>query len=153
MKKKFNIVDVIIAVFVIAVVVFLVQKFSQTSVLRNETDGSLDVIYTLKVSELMNITADAVPSSGKLYDDEGNFLGTISDKKIANAEVLKLKADGQYTKVTNPDKFDVYLAVESKATLKDEGYFLNGKKNIGVGSVLKVRGSKIEFEAYVVEIS
>jgi len=153
MKKKFNIIDFLVIIFVCVVAVFLFQKSSHNVILKSTSNNSVDIIYTLEIEEIMDLTQKAIPDSGDIYDDEGNFLGSIIKKNVINAEKIKVKSDGTYVKAVIPDKYDVTLTVEANAIIKNEGYFINGKKNIGSGSELKVKAPDVEFLAHVIEIT
>lgn len=152
MKKRFNIVDVLAILFVCAVVVFVVFKFTSSTVLKSENDASKNVVYTVKISEIIESTVEAIPDSGKMYDEDGIEIGEIVSKKVVNAEVNKAMADGTYVKAVNPGKFDVYVDVSAKAVVEKEGYFINGKKNIGAGSTGSFKAKNIELWGYVTNI-
>lgn len=152
MKNKFNIVDLIAILFVCAVVVFVAFKFTNSTVLKSENDGAKDVVYTVKVGEIIDSTVEAIPDSGMLYDTEGIEVGEIISKKVRNAETNRVKADGSYVKVVNPGKYDVFLEVKAKAVVEKEGYFINGKKNFGAGSGATLKAKNIEFWAYITEV-
>ncbi|MBQ2897418.1 MAG: DUF4330 domain-containing protein [Clostridia bacterium] len=152
MKKKFNIIDLIVIVFLCAVILFVAHKFSHNTIVKDNNNNT-DILYTLKIEDIMDLTVKAVPDSGNIYDKDGNALGRIIKKDVSNAEKIKVKADGHYTKAIIPDKFDVLLTVEANAVIKNEGYFIEGKKNIGSGSELTVKAPDIEFLAHVIEIT
>jgi len=152
MKRKFNIVDLIVILFVCAVVVFVVFKLTNSTVLKSDSGNTKDVVYTVKIGEVIQSTVDAVPDSGKLYDEDGTEIGEIVAKTVRNAEVKNVKADGTYVNAVNPGKFDVFLDVSAKAVIEEEGYFINGKKNLGAGSNATLKAKNIEFWAYIVEI-
>lgn len=152
MKNKFNIVDLIAILFVCAVVVFVAFRFTNSTVLKSESESTKDVVYTVKIAEVIESTVNAVPESGKLYDEDGIEVGEIVSKKVINAEVNKMKADGSYVVAVNPGKYDVFLEVEAKAVAEKEGYFINGKKNLGAGSDAAFKAENIEVWAHIAEI-
>ena len=152
MKNRFNIVDLIAILFVCAVVVFVVFKFTNSTVLKSENNSTVDVIYTVDVREVIETTVNAIPDSGKLYDEDGNEVGDIVAKKVKNAEILKLKADGNYVKAVNPGKYDVVLEVSAKAVAEKEGYFINGKKNLGAGSEVTFKAENVEMWSHIADI-
>lgn len=152
MKKKLNIVDIAIILFVCAIVVFLAFKFTNSTVLNNNADNTKNVVYIAKIGEIIKSTVDAIPDSGKLYDVDGVEIGEIVSKKVRNAETNQIKADGSYVGAINPGKYDVFLEVNAEAVAEKEGYFINGKKNFGAGSNAKLKAKNIEFSAYITEI-
>lgn len=153
MKKKFNVIDLIVILFICAVVIFVAFKFTGLATFNNDGANTTGVVYTVKVGEVIQSTADAIPESGKLYDEEGTEIGEIISKKVNNSETNQHKADGSYVKVVNPGKVDVYLEVSADAVVEKEGYFINGKKNLGAGSNARFKAKNIEFEAYVAQIT
>ena len=110
------------------------------------------MIYTVEVKEIIETTANAIPDSGKLYDEDGIEVGEVVSKKVRNAEVIKLKADGNHVKAVNPGKFDVILEVSAKAVAEKEGYFINGKKNLGAGSNATFKAENIEVWSHITDI-
>ena len=160
MKKIFNVIDFIVILFVCAIVVFIGVK---VGVNYNGTgDGSTDivdskfpvkkVVYTVKIGEIIESTAKAIPASSELYDIYDFKLGKVISKKVQNSEVFKLRSDGQYVKTVNPGKFDVFLEVEAEATIKDEGYYVNKKVLMGAGSGATFKAKNVEFWGHIVDI-
>lgn len=152
MKKRLNIIDIAIILFVCAIVAFLAFKFTNSTVLNNNADNTKNVVYTAKIGEIIKSTVDAIPDSGKLYDVDGVEIGEIVSKKVINAETNQVKADGSYVEAINPGKYDVFLEVTAEAVVEKEGYFINGKKNFGAGSGATLKAKNIEFWAYITEI-
>ncbi len=152
MKRKFNIIDFFVVIFICAVICFLCYKFSHITTIGNTYSNAIPIKYTLKIEDIMDLTVKAVPDSGNIYDEDGNALGVIVKKEVTNAVKIKVRSDGQYVKATIPDKFDVLLTVEANVISKNEGYFVDGKKNIGSGSELKVKAPDVEFLAHVMQI-
>lgn len=152
MKRKFNIIDVIITVFVCSVICFIIFKISHTSILNDSQNYAKPITYTIEVKNIMEMTVNAIPDSGDIYDKEGNYIGKVIKKEKTTAKKIMQKSDGEYVNAEIPDKFDVILTVEANAVVKNEGYFIDGKKNIGSGSEVHVKGPNIEFIANIVEI-
>ena len=157
MNKKFNVIDLIVLLFVCAVVVFVGYKFVLKDAFSKDNLSkskfpTKDVICTVKVGEVIESTAKALPSSGMLEDVYGTEVGKVLSKKVVDSEVIQLKSDGQYVKVVNPGKKDVYLEVEAEATIKDEGYYIASQISLGSGSGATLKAKDIVFWGYIIDI-
>ena len=157
MNKKFNIIDFVVLLFICAVIAFVGFKFVYKDTfskdnISNSKFTAKDVVCLIKVGEVIDTTAEALPSSGEIYDESGDVIGEVLSKKVVDSEVIKVKNDGRYVKVTNPGKKDVYLEVKAQATVKDEGYYINQKVNMGAGSGATFKAKNIEFWGYIVTI-
>ena len=144
MKKKLNIFDLFVAVCVLCLLCFVGYKFmhNQSGTLSAQMQKA---IYTVSVEDLKDVTADAIPENGPLYDEDGVSMGTIIGKETSNARILTETATGDYQVIENPDKNDVVITVEVEGIQKDEGFFFGGNKQFGVGSRLLMDANKITF--------
>ena len=150
--KKFNILDLFIVLFVVALVAFLGMRFLLDGSIISKSEDVDKVVYKVIVKDLRDVTAEAIPSSGEVNNDTGLRLGEITDKKITPAKILLQTKDGSYDIVERSGRFDVEITLESEGVQKDEGFFIEGKKNYVVGSEIYVDAYKITFKGEIIKM-
>ena len=150
--RKFNILDLFIVLFVVALVSFLGIRFLSGGVIINKGEEFDKVVYKVIVQNIRDFTAEAIPSNGEVSDDTGFRLGKITDKKITPAKILLQTKDGSYDIVERSGRFDVEITLEGEGVQKDEGFFIDGKKNCVVGSELLIDADKVLFEGEIVKM-
>ena len=138
MKKRFNILDLFVILFVICLVAFLAVKFTTSS--------------GIVVRDIKGITANSIPESGALNDETGASMGTIVSKNVEKARVLLQTEDGSYDIVENKNKFDVTIKAKVTGVQKTEGFFFEGKKSFGVGSEVFVEAGNISFQGKILKM-
>ena len=146
-KRKFNVLDVFIILFVVCLISFLAVRFTSIDKFKA---GEGDIAeYEILVRDIKAVTAEAIPENGEIYDDTGVHLGTIIGKEMRNAEILLQTEDGTYDIVENDNKYDVTVKVTVSGVQKNEGFFFEGKKSYGVGSGVFVEAGNISFQGKV----
>ncbi len=150
--KKFNILDLFIVLFLVALVSFLGIRFVSGGVIINKSENFDNVVYKVIVRNIRDFSAEAIPSSGEVNNDAGFRLGEIIDKKVTPAKILLQTKDGSYDIVERSGRFDVEITLKSKGVQKDEGFFIEGKKNCVVGSELYIEADKILFNGEIVKM-
>lgn len=150
MKKRFNILDLFVILFVICLVAFLAVKFTTSSGIVSV--GSDVAEYEIVVRDIKAVTANSIPESGALYDETGASMGTIVSKNVEKARVLLQTQDGSYDIVENKNKFDVTIKAKVTGVQKTEGFFFEGKKSFGVGSEVFVEAGNISFQGKILKM-
>lgn len=150
---KVSIIDLLILLFVIVAIVATVYKF-QFSTHKDVNTAEGKIVYTLKVQGVRDFTADQFAAGDEVYDKESNkAIGTIAEVRKEGAEEFVNMADGTFVMQDIPNKYDVYLTIESDARITDEGYFANGTKQIGAYSNLNIYTQKVEVYAQVQDVA
>lgn len=146
---KVSIIDLLILLFVIVAVIATVYKF-QFSAHKDVNTAEGQIVYTLKIQGLRDFSARQFAVGDEVYDKESNkAIGKITAVQPEGAEEFVNMADGTFVMQDIPNKFDVYLTIESDARITDEGYFANGTKQIGAYSTLNIYTQKVEVYAQV----
>lgn len=150
---KISIIDLLILVFVIVAVAATAYKF-QFSAHKDVNTANGQIVYTLKVQSIRDFSADQFAVGDAVYDKESNKeIGKIAQIRKEDAEDFVNMADGTFVMQDIPNKYDVYLTIESDARITDEGYFANGTKQIGAYSNLNVYTQKVEVNARVQDVA
>ena len=149
-KKKFNIIDVIAVVLILAVLAFVVYKLANRG--SGEVGGepqTITVNYTVKCEgvdkSLYENCKKHLPSqlmaSGELYDGQVN--------SVSEEDYYVLDAAGNWVK--DPDHVSLYFQVEANIPKQDVMTTEIGKQEVRVGkSDYILKSEYIEFQDCVI---
>ncbi len=146
-KLKFNIIDFLIIVAIVALVVVFVFRGGLVDKI-----SSLDSVieYTVKVSDIQSGSFFLVEEGDVLYsDDDDRVLGKITSKKSAPAEMYTILSNGEIVKSEKPDRIDMYLTVEASGTVDEDGCMIDGNFFVGSGKNISCYTHKLYFNAEV----
>lgn len=111
---KVNIIDVLIILFIVAVVVLGVLKYTKEKgpVFANQnTDIELDILFR----EMYGDFEDELNVGEPLFDNtSGQYLGEIVDKQLKPAVKEVERADGSIVVSEVPGRWDIYITVACK---------------------------------------
>ena len=109
--------------------------------------------YQVMVSDVRMVSVDALQIGNKVFDeDTKEYLGIIVDKEIKPCQLNLLKNDGTYVKAEKPDRYNVIITVEATGIVNNEGYIINGKREIKRGLEQKLVTRVIAPNATVLDI-
>lgn len=155
MKKKFNIVDVVIILLIVfAVVAGAVYFKSINSKDNNMANDTIKLNFVIEVNNLTENMANAYKEGQKiLFNDYGDCEGII--KKV---EVLPYKIWTKNTKIGEvliteiPGKYTAQITVETDA-VKTDNEFICKKDRINIGKSIpfKVKGAAAE-SCYIIDL-
>ena len=148
---KINIVDMGVILLIILAAVSVGYKLTR----EKEIERKEAVIsYTLCVEGVRDQSFRAISQKSEVYQAEtGEDLGVISDIEKENAKKLVQKADGEYAVATYPDKFDLYITIESPGTVTQDGYFTQSGKKILYGDTIGISNGYSQMFGVVENIS
>lgn len=148
-KMKFNAVDVIIVIAILAVVA--VFGYSQIKG-RTETTRGKSIEMQLMTEEVSDFVADQLEIGDTVTDDGTNAeLGTITDIQTDDAVSYAVDSEGNYVKTSKPDYQKVTITTEVKGSEYEHGAILGGTK-YSVGHSLTVRAGKAKIYLRVYDI-
>ena len=150
-KIKFNSIDFLILLVIIAAIVSVVFRSSLkdeiASIRSNET-----VVYTLRINNLQKESFNYVNLDDKLYaSSDDKFLGTIIEKSSRPAETYIALDNGEIKKTYIPDRIDVMLTVECPGMVTEEGCMLDGNYFIASGSYISAYTNLLTFSFEVTD--
>ncbi len=156
MKSKFNIIDAVILIIIVAVVVagvFAYFKLSDKDVAVN------DVTKINFVVEVNNLTETGVESFKSTVGKAVTFGATSSGSGvIKNIEITPFirwtqnREDGEYIKTEVPGRFTVNVTIESSVQKSDTA-FVSGSETVTVGKKMPFNSKGAAFEeGYIVNM-
>ncbi|MBQ2679984.1 MAG: DUF4330 domain-containing protein [Firmicutes bacterium] len=150
-KRKFNIVDIIIIVIIICVIVAggkVFRKFSSGSKGGNET-----VYFEFMGTKVRYEGANKVKPGDKVYNSTNStYLGVVDHVEVTPYyEPVFDPTEGIYEEVELPNKCNVDIFVESNGYVTDSGVFPEGQE-LKVGQEFFLKGKGYAFEGYIVGV-
>ncbi len=151
-KTKFNIIDFIIILLVIASVggiyvrYNLIDKIGVNAQLKN-----YEITFIAK--ELRYTSLNAFEKDANVRDRiNGNSIGVFKEIETTSpSSVYVTKSDGVIEKLYYPEntKIDVKGKIIVRGIMTDTGFLLDGKHYIGTGTTLKVSTEKLDIDISV----
>lgn len=150
---KINVVDLLIIVLLVFAASATVYKF-KFSAHSDVNDSNIKIEYVLKVRSVRNYTVDAIKKGTEIYDEEsGDFLGVVSDVKSEEAMDYIGRNDGKIFYSEKPERYDVYITVESDARVIGGSFFANGKREINKYSNIAINAQNFSCTSEVQSVS
>ena len=143
-KRKPNIVDILILVVIVALAALAVFKFGVVN--KQEATGVGDAaktrIITAFIDEVRMPTVNALHEGDKIFVEKtGICIGTITEVSHKPYRKGVIAADGTVKQVEYPDYYSINLTIEGPVVEKEEGYFVEGvvelKTNSKMNTVTK----------------
>ena len=141
-KHKFNIIDLIFIVIVIAGLVFVGYKVIGHRAEAKLSEKYVITYYSLEIPEFLT---QRIESGDLILDDADNTpLGTVIDKKVEDSIVYTTNDDGQIVVSTKPNYKSIKIYGEVDASEFSNGIMVEGNKyGIGHTSTMRVGDTKL----------
>lgn len=148
---KLNLVDLGIILLLILAVLAVGYKVMRERFLDRE---SAILHYTLCVEGVRNQSVQAIQQKSKnIIDAETKDpLGDIISVTPVPAAKIVQKANGEYTKASYPDKYDLYITIETKGIVSKDGYFTESGKKILYGDTIGINNDYSQMFGVVEDI-
>lgn len=150
---KINIIDlcVILAVVIgiagVAVSVYSIKNnASLTDVFKSDKSEEVTLEVGLLLKEVRDITRDAIIVGDEVFTTTEDEISLGKIKKIQSEPSTRniLTFDGDVYNTVIPDKYDVTVYVETKATKNEKGYSLSKDVNILFGKYYEIKTTTIK---------
>lgn len=134
---KLNLVDLGIVLLLILAVAAVGYKVVRERFIERETAV---INYTLCVEGVREQSVKAINMVHEDVIDAENddALGDIVDVIAEPAAKIVQKADGEYTKAFYPDKYDLYITIQTKGIVSKDGYFTDSGKKLLYGDTIGI---------------
>ena len=144
-KIKFNAIDFLILLVIIAAIVSVVFRSSLkdeiASIRSNET-----IEYTIRITNVQKQSYDIIDLDDKLYaSSDDKFLGTVVEKSSRPAETYIALVNGDIKKTYIPDRIDITLTLECPGRVTEEGCMIDGNYFIASGSYISAYTNLLSF--------
>lgn len=133
-KHKFNIIDILIVLLILILILVASIRFGNYNKTNDDTAKIDNFAYELKISGVRNYTIDAFEIGDILYDTQTSAeIGKIVKKDYRETKSYEATKNGKLKEVTVPNRFDLFLMVETEGIIDDSGYFAGRTVEIKVG--------------------
>ena len=150
-KLKFNLVDVIFILVLLAGVVFVALRLGGKNVAPSH-DASEEYIITFYTSDTADFIANRLRVGSPLTDDSITLdLGTLVDFETGPARINSTASDGHQVISDREGYSSVYLMCRVRGADNGFGITVDGQK-LGVGHTTVVRAREAKFWATVYDI-
>lgn len=142
-KLKFNILDVVIILFVVAVLVGVALRSNllDSTVAKSSSVG---IDFSVKIENVRHYTYEAIEVGETFYDKEtGNALGKITDVALVPYSTTVTLSDGTIISREVPDKYNMIISVKGVGKVSDEGYYINGNRLVSPNGSIDISTQKV----------
>ena len=143
MKKKFNLIDALVILVVIAVVAFIGIKLSNGFV---EKPLELEKFqYTFHVEEMPDYVKDYIKEGDTASSaDNNDVFGVVTGKTFGDAEIYTENAEGKVIKSTKEGHSSADIVIEGEALQTPSGVKLDkGVYGVGHSMAIKIGNAKV----------
>lgn len=151
-KRRFNIVDIIIIVIIICAIAVGVRVFRRFS--SDASKGTQTIYFEFLGKEVRYEGANKVKVGDKVYNSTNStYIGVVDRVDVSPYfETVFNPVTGENAQVEIDHKCDVDITVKSDGYVTDEGFFPEGQ-NLRVGQEFFLKGKGYAFEGYIVGVS
>ena len=147
---KINVIDLALIVLIIAAGAFVGVKFFGNSSADTQT---LECSYVVKIENIKETSLKYLKAGDTLYNDDNAFMGVIEkEPEYVNATEIAIKNDGSYAEAELPERVDVLLTIRGEGMKNSNGFYLDGKVALLLGTDRFFKADDIDFTATIVEI-
>ncbi len=155
-KRKFNIIDFLLILIVIAVIASAAYIFFPSSIIRNITaDKTEEIQYTLELTGVDEEYLESIKEGDTVLDSVSKSnIGTVDavDFGIQHTELVYSESNKAGVLSPVSGKYNVIVTVSAAAKYKEgEGYSVNGTR-IAVGEKINARFPNYICECYCISI-
>ena len=137
-KRKFNLIDLLLLVLVIAAVLALVLRGNLARQIGLEHKGETAEV-TLSLSALETSEANLFKEKNTLSDPAtGEVFGVIKSVRAENALVYTLNDRGELVRAFDTAKKDLTVVLEATGTQTEKGFLLNASTYASPGDTIRV---------------
>lgn len=156
-KMRFNAIDLIFVIAVLAIVAaFVIRQVSTSgSFVEMSKEGDIPVMFEIEVK------VSGIQEESKNYIELGDIVGDMTGKKYAQIKKLNiLPAEGYYVtesgeikRLSIPGKIDAYITLECMGKIRDNTMFMSNGTFINVSDQLGLYLQKIDIYGYITSIN
>ncbi len=149
-KHRFNIVDLVLIVTLIAAVAGIAIRYNLASSIGRAEDTAL---VTVVVRDLKKDFVSAVVEGDTYYyQQSGNPFGVLKQFETKPAKGEYTALDGTAGRAEYANRVDVYAKIEISGYHTDGGFMVGGTSYVGCGSSVLIRSPHLETEFLVLDI-
>ena len=150
-KHRFNIVDFLIIVLVIAAVVSVIQRANVSDVFLAQERVTVE--YSFILENIRDTTAEYFAKDTDLFfQSNEDFAGKLVEFSEEPYEVYITLNDGSIAKTTVPEKKNITGKIRVEVKKTEDGYFLEDNYFLAPGCVMYLKFDMIFFSITVLDV-
>ena len=151
-KGKFNIIDVLVILLLIAVVIGIAVRFGSSVTTAVKSDEEFE--YVVKVESVRQYTVDALNKKGKITDKKSELdLGEIVSVETEPAKFLSEKSNGEMVYASQPDRFTAYVTIKTQGKESDNSYITADSNELSVGRVTEIFSKYVHTSGKIMSVT
>ncbi len=153
LKKKFNIIDFLLIVLIIAALISVLLRNDVTSTL-NVGQKMTDVEFTFIVENIRDISCDKF-AEGKefLLQSNDKSIGTLTSYEVLPYEQFMELSSGEIVKSQVPNRYTLKGTVKTQVYKGEDGYYLEDNVFLSPGSTFYVKFDILYFMISVISVN
>lgn len=151
-KARFNVIDLLIILALIAVAVGILLRYNITDKLGVKAD-SIEVELTFRISDMRASSRDCFKVGDRFtWETNGASLGELTSIEFKAAEAVVELADGSAALTYSETRIDAFGTLRVSGTMTDEGFMLGGTQFISPGKDVAMNNGKIYVIAVIEDL-
>jgi|GEM_PF-3877929 hypothetical protein len=155
-KKKLNVIDYVIIILIIAAIGVAAYLLKSTLNQHSQGNDASTVTFEVFLQEQNTYMGEAVQAAiGEelLLSQKEKDYGTLKDVKVEPAKrAVQDKVSGTFREEALPNKYDITLVIEAKATVSDMGISI-GQAPVRTGTQMVVGNKAFAAAGYIFNIT
>jgi hypothetical protein len=150
-KGKFNVIDLLVILLLIAVVIGICVRFGSKVTTAVKSDEEFE--YVVKLDSVRQYTIDALEKKGKLSDKKATVdLGEIVSVESEPAEFLSETADGRMVYAEQPERYTVYVTIKTRGKESDNSYITADSNELSVGRTTEIYSKYVHTSGQIMSV-
>lgn len=151
--KKFNLLDAVLIVFVIALTAIFALKFAGADIITAGGEYK-EIEFVVRAEQIRDFCKDEIKVGQSFCVEENKDIkGVVTNVEVMPAKTEILKDNGTVVIAEVKDRYDVNITIKSEGVQKNDGFYLYGKYAANVGSVRLFRTGYVVFEGVISQIN
>lgn len=140
MKIKFNWIDALIIIFIIALGIGVFSYFRKPN--ATITVEKTPIKVTVRVDKVLMETVNGI-NVGDIFKDKdtNQVFGKVIDKKVTEAYEMVETGDGRVVKAVIPNRHSVFVTLEGEAIVTDD-YIRVGGRDVRIEGTIELKSTK-----------
>ncbi len=157
-KTRFNFIDVVILLIVLAIIGAAIYLVATDLAATNASRQTANMTFTVRLSALEGDALSLIADGVTVKDSaNGNVIGTIiavSTERTKYYGSVPVFEDGIYTIPVSeyPDKFDVYVTIRTEAGMDSRGIPYVGSNKLLVGAPIFFKVPSFTAVTYITDV-
>lgn len=150
MKSKFNWIDALIIILIIALGIGVFSYFKKSNTVIAVEKVPIKV--TVRVDKILMETVNGINIGDVFKDKDTNqVFGKVIDKKVTEAYDMVETGDGRVVKAVVPNRYSVFMTLEGEAIVTDD-YIRVGDRDVRIEGTIELKSTKSAVTTKVVDI-